>query len=389
VKEKREYKHSVSNYRTWIELNQRALQQNICSLQSILNPGTRFCAVVKANAYGHGMKEIALIAARTGVDAFAVDSIDEALTLRDLLPSALLIVLGYTLQDRLIDAVQQGIELTVYDPDTIRRLEEVAASLAKITRVHLKVETGTSRQGVLAQDLKSILEILHTCPHIEMSGLSTPFANVEDADDSSYANRQFAHFLESQTCVTEAGFTPAHIHCACSAAFILYPDTHATLVRAGISMYGVWPSKQTEQFARRHAIKLELEPVLAWKTQIAQVKSLPAGTPVSYGLTEVLRRQSRVAVLPVGYSDGYDRRLSSIGEVLIGGHRCKVLGRICMNMMMVDVSEVPQIAPEQEAILLGRMGCYEVSAVDMAEKIHTIPYEVVARLNPLLPRIVV
>ncbi len=379
----------MPNYRTWVEISDRALQQNVQSLRSLLNPGTRFCAVVKANAYGHGLEQVARIASRAGVDAFGVDTIEDARFLRGLFPSALLIVLGYTLDERLSDALDVDAELTVYDPDTIVRLEELAAARAKTAHVHLKIETGTARQGVFIDDLEDILDLLRRCPHVELTGLSTHFANVEEAEDPAFANVQFHRFLDAQKRVSEAGFAPAHVHCACSAALILYPDTQGTLVRAGISLYGLWSSEEAELVARRHGIKAELTPALAWKSRIAQVKSYPVGSSIGYNRTEVLRRNSRVAVVPVGYFDGYDRKLSSAAEVLVGGYRCKVLGRVCMNMMMVDVSDVPKIEREQEVVLIGRMGRHEISANELAKKVGTINYEIVTRINPSLPRLVV
>jgi len=376
-------------YRTWVEIDERALVNNIEQLRALTLPGTRFCSVVKANAYGHGLKEVATIASRAGVDAFAVDSLDDALTLRELIPSALIVVLGYTLHDRFTEAIEAGIHLTVYDRETLAVIEEVAARAAKQAHIHLKIETGTHRQGILADDLGILLDVLAQSPHIHVAGVSTHFANIEDTSDTRYANLQYGRFREALTEVQAAGFTPEWIHCACSAAIILYPDTHGTLVRSGISQYGIWPSVLTEETSRKHGVPCDLTPVLSWKSRIAQIKSLPAGSPIGYGLTEVLKRNSRLAVIPVGYWDGYDRGLSSTGEVIIGGTRCRVIGRVFMNMIVVDVSPVPNLEREQEVVLLGRSGRHEISANRIADWLGTIPYEVVARINPTLPRIIV
>lgn len=379
----------MPNVKNWVEIDERALTHNIETLRSLLSPGARLSVCVKGNAYGHGMPEVARVAARAGVDAFTVDTVDEALALRAMLPSALILVLGYTLRERLEDAVCADIHLTLYDPDSVLALEAVAAARAKTAHMHLKVETGTARQGVLPEQLSDLLYVIRRCAHVSLAGVSTHFANIEDSSDTRFATQQFGLFQACLSNIREAGFDPEWIHCANSAATILYPDTHGTLVRPGISAYGLWPSEATEMTARRNNIAAELRPVLTWKTRVAQVKSLPAGTPISYGLTETLRKNSRVAVLSVGYYDGYDRGLSSIGEVLINGTRCKVLGRVCMNMTMVDVSGVPQAEPEQEAVLLGRSGRFAVSAEEIALKTGTISYEIVTRINPLLPRIVV
>ena len=374
--------------RTWIELNERALTSNIQQLRS-MSPGARFCAVVKANAYGHGLSEISHIAGRAGVDCFAMDSIDDALFLRQRFPSALLIVLGFTLPERFEEAIHDQIHLTLYDKEGIEEFQATAAKSASQAFVHLKIETGTSRQGVLEDDLSALLDFFASSKHLVLAGVSTHFANIEDADSPEYASAQFERFTRAVHLIQQAGFHPEHIHCACSAAVILYPDTHGTLVRAGISMYGIWPSEQTQQAARKQELAIDLQPVLQWKTRIAQIKSLPAGTPVSYGLTEVLSKRSRIAVLPVGYFDGFDRGFSSKGEVLVSGYRCKVVGRVCMNMMMVDVSSVPNPEKGQEVFLIGRDGRHELLVSQMANQIGTIGYEVLARINPALPRIVV
>lgn len=379
----------MPTHRTWIELDERALVSNLTVLRSLTAPEARFCAVVKANAYGHGLKETVHVLARNGVDAFAVDSLDDGLMLRTLLPSALILVAGYVVRERLGEAVRAALSLTVYDREIIRALEEIAAGDARTVSVHLKVETGTNRQGVLPEGLSDLLEALRACPHVSLEGVSTHFANIEDPADTRFATLQLTRFQEAVAMVRAAGFDPTLIHCACSAALILYPDTHFSMVRTGISLYGHWSAPETQLAAIKHMVKCDLSPVLSWKTRVAQVKQVPAGVPVGYGLSEVTRKPTRLAILPVGYWDGYDRSLSSVGEVLIAGNRCKVVGRVCMNMMMVDASSVPNLAPEQEVVLIGRGGRHLITTEEVAARTGTIAYEVLARINPTLPRIVV
>jgi alanine racemase len=379
----------MHRYRTWVEISDRALTHNIETLKSLLEKESRFCAVLKSNAYGHGLKEVAQIAGRAEVDAFAVDSLDEALVLRALFPSSLIIILGYTLFDRFEEAIQANIHLTLYDHEGIEHAESVAKQIAKQAHVHLKIETGTSRQGVVKDDLLDILKDFQRMPHVHLAGVSTHFANIEDSSNPEFATLQFSRFQEAIEHIQSFDFNPEYIHCACSAAIILYPDTHGSLVRAGISMYGIWSSELVQQTVRNQHIKCDLRPALTWKTRIAQVKSIPMGTPVGYGLTEIMKRRGRIAVIPVGYWDGFDRGLSSIGEVLIHGHRCKIVGRVCMNMCMVDVSSVPDLKKEDEVILLGTEGRHVISPDEMAKKIDTIGYEIVTRINPNIPRIIV
>ena len=379
----------MKNVRTWVEVDKKALKQNIDLLRSMLRDGARFCAVVKANAYGHGLKEVSQICHNNGVDAFAVDDVDDALFLKEKYPSSLTMVLGYTMLDRLEEAVVAGLVLTVYDKEHIQKLQAIGTKCAKTALINLKIETGTSRQGILEDELKDILDLVSKSQHVKLVGVSTHFANIEDTTSPQYATLQFGKFQQACTRITEAGFTPELIHCTCSAAILLYPQTHGTLVRAGISLYGIWPSEIIEQTLRKQYVTCNLKPVLTWKSRIAQIKTLPMGTPISYGLTEILKKRSRIAIVPVGYWDGYDRGLSSTGEVLVSGYRCKVLGRVCMNMIVVDVSDVPEPTIEQEVILIGQSGRQRITAYDIALKTQTIAYEVTTKINPSLPRVVV
>lgn len=379
----------MHGHRTWVEINSRALTNNIEALRSLLTPEARFCAVVKANAYGHGLKEVAAIARIASVDTFAVDAIDDALSLREDHPSALILVMGYTMFDRYKDALRNNIHLTLYDKEGIEHAQRVGTELARPFPIHVKIETGTNRQGVLPQDQEDIIRLLGRSNMVHVEGISTHFANIEDSRNPEYATEQFMKFQEVIRRFTAVGIDPTWKHCACSAAIILYPQTHLNFVRAGISMYGLWPSELVEDRVRGQGFPCDLQPVLTWKSRIAQVKSVNMGAPIGYGLTEVMKRSGRLAVIPVGYWDGYDRRLSSKGEVLIQGTRCKVLGRVCMNMMMVDVSQVAQPQKENEVILLGTDGRHRISADDLANHCGTICYEIVTRLNPMLPRLVV
>lgn len=385
---KNEGDENVSNYRTWIEISERALIQNIETLKNASDK-SKFCAVVKANAYGHGLKEIAQIANKNGVNFFAVDNIDDALLLRKLLPSSTILTLGYTMKDRLSDAIQDSIDITVYDKDTIELIEKEATKLAKKINVHLKIETGTARQGVLKKNLPETLQSLKRAKHLHLNGISTHFANLEETHNTEFASEQIKKFSDAISSIKKEKFNPSLIHCACSAGIILYPETHFSMVRAGISLYGIWPSYDVKNAVITNNLKIELKPVLTWKSRIAQIKEYAAGTPIGYGLTEKLQKRSRIAVVPVGYWDGYDRGLSSKGEVLVGGVLCNVIGRVCMNMIMIDVSMVPNIHTEQEVILIGTEGKHMISAYNIADKINTIGYEILTRINPTLPRIIV
>jgi len=369
-------------YRTWIEIDTEALQHNLKVLQGFLNSETKILATVKANAYGHGLKEISKIIFEAGVNSFGVDTLDDALKLREAFPSAQVVVLGYILKEDLPKAINAGLEFVVYNLETIEALKSISSEHQ--AKVHLKIETGTARQGILLKNLAQILDLLKSTDKIKLVGLSTHFATAEETGENNFFVQQLETFKQAEHQIKEAGFSPEHIHCACSAAIFLHPEAQGTLVRAGIAMYGIWPSEEIKKVMSGTVLK----PVLSWKTRIAQIKEFPIGTSIGYGQTEVLSKPGRVAVLPVGYFDGYDRRLSSVGEVLVGGKPCKVLGRICMNMMMIDVSEVPGAKIEDEVILIGPNGENSVTADDLSGKMNTIAYEVLARLRADLPRLV-
>lgn len=368
-------------YKTWVEINKKALQNNISQFQKLIGSKIKLMAVVKANAYGHGLTGVAKIAARSGVDWLGVDSVDEAIEIRKAGIKAPILIMGYTLLSRLEDVIKHDFRQVVYNKETIERLRQGKA--------HLKVETGTSRQGVGKEELLKLAKFIKKYPQIEIEGIYTHYANIEDTTDHSYAQQQLKRFREAVSLLEKNNIKIPIKHTACSAAVILFPETYFNMVRLGISMYGLWPSKETFISAREMGRKINLEPVLAWKTIVAQIKNIKAGTPISYGLTERASQDSKIAILPVGYWDGYDRKLSGIANVLIRGKRCKVLGRVCMNMIMVDISHVPDVKLEDAVVLLGKQAGEQITAEELAQKIGTISYEVVTRINPLIPRIIV
>lgn len=372
--------------KTWVEVSRSALQHNIQQIKRLVTPSS-VMAVVKSNAYGHGLLEVAH-AVEKDADFFGVDSVDEGLSLRHKGVTKPILILGYTLHERVRDAVQGNLALTAYDAETIRCAARVT-SRKHPARLHLKVETGLHRQGVDEKELVRLLRLMKRERFVELDGLSTHYANIEDTRDDGYAKQQLERFEHACETAQQMGCEPRWRHTACSAAAMLYPETRFNLVRLGIVMYGLWPSQTTMVSARSLGRRADLRPALAWKTHIAQVKRVKKGEPISYGLTERVKRDSLIAVLPVGYWDGYDRGFSRQAEVLVRGHRCRILGRVCMNMCVADVTDAPRARVEDEVVLLGKQGREEVTADELAEKIGTINYEIVTRINPQLPRIVV
>lgn len=341
-------------------------------------------AVVKANAYGHGMVSVSK-AISDLVDWFGVDSIDEALTLRKNGVKKPILIIGYIPPTRIQECAKHGFPFVAYNVETLKAISKIKAKKGAF-KIHLKIETGTTRQGLEGASLDAFVKRIKKIPSIKIEGAYTHYANIEDTTDPAYAMKQLKRFKSEIARLKKLGVEPSILHTACSAAAILYPETHFNMIRLGISLYGHWPSKETLAVARQKKTKIELKPALAWKTVVAQVKSVPKGTHVGYGLTETMSRKSKVAVLPVGYWDGVDRKLSSVGHVLIRGRRCKIVGRVCMNMVVVDVTDVPSVKSGDEAVLIGRQGKEWIGAEDVASKIGTIQYEVVTRINPLIER---
>lgn len=375
-------------YKTWVEVSRSALVENATTLKRATGPKTALMAVVKSNAYGHGIPETVKALAKAPVDWFGVDAMREAEAVRKAGTKKPVLILGYTPFADAAAAVRQGFSQIVYNKENVARLAK-AGTRRRPAKIHLKLETGTSRQGILPEDLPSFAAFLRRLPTVQVEGVSTHYANIEDTTDPTYAMGQRSRFEDMVATLSKEGVKPPMIHSACSAAVLLYPETHYAMARSGIAMYGLWPSKETKASAMQKGKSPTLRPALSWKTVIAQTKTLPEGSPVSYGLTERLGRRSRVAVIPVGYWDGFDRKLSSVGRVLVRGRRAKVLGRVCMNMCVVDVTDIPGVKIEDEVTIIGRQGSDAIAAEDLAGAVGTINYEIVTRINPLIPRILV
>ena len=375
---------------SWVEISEQALSSNIRRFKEHIGCDVKLAAVLKANAYGHGLAETSRIAWKAGADWLAVNSVEEAALLRHAGLEAPIICLAYVPLALLEDAVELEARLTVFNLETVERLGAITGRLKKAARLHIKVETGTNRQGVKDDDLLRLAQAVGRHPYLTLEGLSTHFANIEDVTEHQFAEHQLRNFHAALDLLEQNGISVPFKHTACTAAAILFPKTLFNLARVGIGLYGLWPSKETRISALQAGISLnELEPVLTWKTRIAQIKTVPPGATIGYGCTDHATQVTRIAVLPIGYFEGYDRRLSSIGYVLIRGHRAPLRGRVCMNMIMVDVTNIPGVALEDEAVLLGRQGEDAISAETLAGKIGTINYEIVSRINPQIPRIVV
>lgn len=370
---------------TWVEIDTAAVRHNIDAIRSLLPSGTSLMAVIKANAYGHGLEAVAPIAAERA-DWLGVNAIDEALAIRALGIQKPVAILGFTEFDQLDTVVANGFRQVVYRIDIAAALSKAAQKRNTTAHLHLKLETGTNRQGIPLGELPEMIRQLRGMPNLDIEGAYTHFANIEDTLDPSFAQRQLEKFREALAIMEAAGVRPPLVHAAATAGTLLYPETGFTMIRLGIGTYGIWPSRETHLAARERGRKITLQPAMTWKTRIAQVKTVEAGEHVSYGLTYQASHRMKVAVLPVGYYDGYDRKLSNCGRALVRGRAVPVIGRVAMNMTMLDVTDAAA-EPDDEVVLLGKQGAAEIRAEELADRIGTIAYEVVSRINPRIPRI--
>lgn len=371
---------------TEIQIDAQELRSNYAIFRSLLGPSKKIIAVVKANAYGHGLREVVRLL-EDEADAFAVDDIQELHAIRFLTEKPVY-VLGYVAVDGIDTLIDLKGTPVVYSPETIRAINQRALAIHERVSVTIKIEALLGRQGVFIEELPELLTALSECSQIELIGLYAHFANIEDTTDAAHAQKQIALFTKACAIVEEAGFSNIEKHISSTAgSFVFDSDSElCTHVRIGLGLYGLWPSENLrDKFARIHPLK----PCLRWVTHVAQVKTLPAGHPIGYGLTYVTERETRVAVIPQGYSDGYARGLSNRRDVLIHGVRCRIIGRVAMNMFVVDVSHVPDVRVEDEVILIGQQGSESITAEELALHSGTINYEVVSRINPLLPRVIV
>lgn len=383
---------NTKNLNTWLEISESAYAANLQFFKKRLPARTEFSVVVKANAYGHGVRQIAPLAVQYGADSFCVHSLEEAFQLREMGIEKDILIMGHVPLDLMEEAVRHNFRIALFNREALDRLSEITRRLQMPVRVHLKLETGTYRQGIMAEALPDIINGIFHNKWIRLESIYTHFANIEDTTDHSYAMQQLSRLEDQFKKIKSTGFDGLKIHCACSAAILLFPETYFDMVRLGISQYGLWPSRETfVSYKTRHTQNGEdvLKPVLTWKTRIGQIKAVPAHQPIGYGGTFHTTRPSRLAILPIGYADGYDRHLSNQGHVLVHGKRAPIRGRVCMNMTIVDVTDIPEARYGDEVVLLGRQGRENISAEMLAGWCGTINYEFITRISPSIQRFVV
>jgi alanine racemase len=373
----------LKEHAVWAEVNLSALAHNLGEVRRLVGRDTGIAAVVKANAYGHGLVEAARTLLAAGADSLAVARIEEGVALREAGIGAEILVMGFTPPSRYDAALRNKLVLTVYDLDLAERLSDTAGRRGEVARVHLEVDTGMGRLGIPAdRDVYRKVVSIALLPHLEIEGLYTHFANA-DRTDKTHAQHQLMKFVEIACSLGQDGIDIPLLHAANSAALIDMPESRLNMVRPGIMLYGLYPSAEVDKN------QVRLRPAMTLKAQVGFVKRVPAGFCVSYGSTYTTPAPTTLATVPCGYGDGYSRLLSNRGMVLIRGKRAPVVGRVCMDQIVVDVGHIPDVAVGDEVVLFGRQGEAELSVDEVASLLGTINYEVVCAVSARVPRVCV
>lgn len=361
----------------WVEIDLSSLRRNFRIVRQRTIPDTPVISIIKANAYGHGVIPVARVLVEEGSSILGVANVNEARELRMAGISGRVMVMGRTIEAELEKAVRWNVELTIPYTGLAKKLSAIAARLGHPMEVHLKVDTGMSRLGIPWQHALQEASIVRDLPSLELVGIYTHFANADLADTKT-TTIQIQRFEEVRSSLRKSGFPENLYHLANSAAVLTSRSPEGTGVRPGIMLYGAAPSLETAT--------AELSPILAWKCRVIQVKDVPPGTGISYGHDFITSRESRIATIAVGYADGYPRSLTNCGQVLLGGMRVPVVGRVTMDMTMVDITGMNGILPGDEAVLIGKQGDVSVTADEIADLCHTINYEIFCGISSRVPR---
>ncbi len=363
---------------TWIEVDKEAIAYNVRRFKEIIGPDVALMAVVKANAYGHGAVAISSTALLNGATYLGVASVNEATDLREAAINAPILVLGYTPPWAASQIIHYNLTLTLYDLEVARSFDRAAREMNATINVHIKIDSGMSRLGLLPDQVTPFFRSLRNLRNLNVEGIFTHFSSSES--DPDYTHEQLKVFVDTLNPLKAAGYQFKYIHAANTAGTLNFPDARFDMVRVGIGLYGIDPGIETP-------LPGDFRPALTWKTTIAQVKTLSSGTFVGYNNTYQTRGEERIAVIPVGYADGFRRAPKNWGEVLVGGQRAPLVGRVSMDQTMIDVTNIPDVNIGDEVVLIGRQGDDRITADDAAKQLGTSPYEVVSTILARVPRV--
>lgn len=373
-----------------ITLNRESVRNNIRFLKKKMGQKVRISSVVKANAYGHGIEQIVPLFEAEGIDHFAVFDYAEALRVaKSLSGQATIMIMGWISDTDLKNAVRRGFEFYVF---TLRRLERaiaIAESMHTKARIHLEAETGMNRSGLNSQDLKEAIRMIRDHPEaVDLSGFCTHLAGAESISNHLRIQKQMKNYYRMLRMVKDADLNPHYRHVANSAAAFVYPKTRLDLVRIGIMQYGFWSSTETFiQYINGKSDQHDpLKRILGWQSKVMSLKEVKTGEFVSYGITYLAQTDIRTALIPVGYSNGYSRSLSNKGRLLIRGHRCSVIGVVNMNMLIADVTHVPDVRIGDEVVIIGKQGDLEIKVTAFSDISEQLNYEILAHLPEKLHR---
>jgi alanine racemase len=368
---------------TWVEISLPALKHNYLTIRNHLIAPAQLMAVVKANAYGHGAVECARALEATGADWFGVALVEEGIELRRAGITRPIFLLGGFWRGQADDVIARDLTAAVYRFDQVEELNERARALGRVVNFHLKVDTGMGRLGVRLDELAEFARALGRFDSVKLDGVMTHLA-AADSDTTDYTERQIVRYEEAVEILCDLGFDPSWRHLANSAGIHAYPQSHGNLARVGAAMYGL-----TRDVLSTKIEPFDVRPVMSLHSRVVMLKTVPAGTPLGYGCAFTTARESRVATLPIGYADGLRRLHSNNGRVIIRGQFAPIVGRVSMDLTIIDVTDVHGVELGDEALLIGERNGLRISAEDLAEQIGTISYEIVTGISARAPRVYV
>lgn len=377
-----------------IHISKSALRNNIRFLRKKIGEGVRFSSVIKGNAYGHGIEDFVPLAEECGVRHFSVFTANEAYRVRQVIRNgSSLMIMGMIDDEELAWAIEKEVEFYVFDMDRLKKTIETAGNIRKPAIIHIEVETGLNRTGFSKEELPEMMNLVReNLEVLRIEGFCTHYAGAESIGNYLRIQNQISLYYETYEKMVKNGIVPKYRHTACSAAALAYPETIMDMVRIGIAQYGFWPSKETWM---NHLQKVKdrtanpLRRIITWKSKVMSLKRVKAGEFIGYGTTFLASRDMLTASVPIGYANGFSRSLSNVGRVLVRGHRVSVIGIVNMNLLMLDVTGVPQVKKGDEVILIGNQKNLSITVASFGELSNQLNYELLTRLPMDIPRFVV